>query len=767
MVDAPNSVDSRASALVSSLPLRRNVDKVGTNETDVAVLQRAIEIAKEREIANAGRREAAGFRTIQNALTRQMGKVRTAEIQGVSVGELRSRERTAIARERAVAARVAREAEAADDSVLTPQTRVNDSVSLARSEKTGRTILIRQGGTGINDNPVRSSNFPRSGVQSSVNANFSSIDGGATFVEPPSDLLVSNQRGGVQKPRGSLSEANISFFTRFTQPLRQSKTLGVSDVTNIAAIASIPLSSAGAAGGAAVSGAKAGAKGVVSGFRALNKFDDFIFSSAPVAGARGALGKILPQGVVNFGTKSAIASAEVAGIAAASSGVERVTRGDVGVDNKAFNEAVNIGIGASVAPKGASVNVFGNDVTVPTARDFFAGITLFGGDRGTFRSTVTQQFRNAGLEGEELAQAVAAAERSRKFRGTSEAVNLLNIARSSERIGRQGVTDAFEAAGAKGVTFAKGDAFSKIFRTTAIPIGGAGVFEGSASVVAQDFARGQDIRARDVALGGLVGGVTAAGIGGFIAGSRVNNPNLSKGTELITNIIDPFEKGGDLLADAQGAVNKRFFGKIDPVPVISTNKPDTILGFGSPEVSGGSKRSRAKSSRVASVVPVSVPSPVTLDDIVTPPVIQPPSIVPSVVPPVSPTPVPSIVASPTPVPINSFLPTLTESPTPVPVTVPTPVPLPIPITSPQPRIPLLPPLGFGFGGGGAGTRKGRGAGFADELAAGANLLSSLGAPVAVGRRVDSGRKKKKSGKKSRKRNDDPFLSLVFGGLPNV
>lgn len=165
-------VETRAQNLVGSLPLRRNEDKLGVRESDMAVLDRALQIAIAREQANRGRSEEIGYRTIQRAIIRRQGNIRTAQIQNTTPDEIARVESASIARERAEQARrVEREKQSFEASrELQPGVYRSNPGGQLGGQQGGLTVVVRSGGRNVSEtiNPSSNVNYvPRGTVLSS------------------------------------------------------------------------------------------------------------------------------------------------------------------------------------------------------------------------------------------------------------------------------------------------------------------------------------------------------------------------------------------------------------------------------------------------------------------------------------------------------------------------------------------------------------------------------------------------------------------------
>lgn len=335
--------------------------------------------------------------------------------------------------------------------------------------------------------------------------------------------------------------------------------------------------------------------------------------------------------------------------------------------------------------------------------------------------------------------------KQRGFSTFGEATAQLNIARFSEGFGRRGVTRAFEEAGRKGVKVAKQDSFGALFKLTAPRIAEAGVIEGGAQEIITGVARKEKIKPSQVAIGAGVGGVTAGLIGGTIAATKLTRPVTSKTIEFGTNIIDPFEKPGDILQDVFEGAAKRS-GRIVKAPVISAGVTETsLISFGTtpssiPNIVGapvGTKAPTQVKTPTTQAVQSNLQNIIGFKQPITDPVI-----------------VTDPITDPVPTPSNTnnpiFVPTDTNVN--VPINIPAAVPITIPVSTPILRAPPPLPLGFSFPrGSGFGSLRPKGKTFFDELSTGRAVLSGLGIGVPNTIKQKKPQKRKKTIKRRAKR----------------
>lgn len=430
----------------------------------------------------------------------------------------------------------------------------------------------------------------------------------------------------------------------------------------------------------------------------------------------------------------------------------------------------------------------------PVVRRLGYELTIFASNQGQqFRKGLIENLRESGYTDAQINVALQASTRQRTGRGVAEIAALLRTSQLTEGFGRREVAKTFAKAAQENLIIPLRGSGIRIAGKVFFPIGRAGVVEGASQEITQEYARSQNIQAREIAKMGALGGVSA-GVLGSIIGGLYRRPFAQKGVEYATYLIDPLEKPGDIAQDALEALGRRF-GREYPSPQIILPENTQGVRFATTQSKGYTPRaspnlvvasiftppqkptktvstppSQARPPQIPSlsytVMPeTQAPSPgkggSTRSTIPTLPSLPDVSFptgsfssattpFPTPVPlpvPETPLPVPSLV--PSDVPSNSNIPSL------IPATVPTNVPANIlstafPTVTPQFRAPppFFPTLG-GFGSGfdyGKGKRPVR---FVNELRAGRDLLrQTLGYPPP--KATTKGDQKKSRKKKRRK-----------------
>lgn len=337
-----------------------------------------------------------------------------------------------------------------------------------------------------------------------------------------------------------------------------------------------------------------------------------------------------------------------------------------------------------------------------------------------------EEFEQLGRERGLTSQEIDTALKIRKQRGITEIAQNLNIARFSEGVGRREVSKAFQKAAEKGVKVPQRQAFSTVFKMSAPGIARAGAIEGFTQEIAQQRERQKDLDLKAAAIMGGIGAGSAGLLGGFIAGTAVTKPGVSKVTETVASIVDPFEKPGDILEDITQATAKRLGRRTMPTPTVRVTGVTETFQFGAtPQRGKVPKPKKAPKSRrpvkvpsLAIVSPVSIPEAIQQQqtgrrgDILSPIPVEPR-------PPITPT-----APSRTQTPADIFSPS-EQIQTTINVATPAPVFTPVPVVTPLPRIPPPPPISPSTGAGsGAGARKGRRV-FRQELKEGLKLLNRI------------------------------------------
>lgn len=410
---------------------------------------------------------------------------------------------------------------------------------------------------------------------------------------------------------------------------------------------------------------------------------------------------------VATGLVEAIVGSEV--ITRGTKGLGRVTAPEqerVSVTNRQLRSAFSKGIRA----EGAALKKEG--VLKSIAFEGVSSLISSKGGRKAFEDAVREQFKKQGLTGQRLENAVALAKRERVFSGSGELGSLVFISKTAEKVGRAGTRQAIEAAAKKRLAFQEKQAFTKIFGITGARIGQAGFVEGFSQEISQQRAREQKVDIRKAAGLGAVGGVSAAALGGFIAGTALTKPRVSKVTEAVASIADPFEKPGDIAESVAEAARNRIFGIPRQTVRLRGLKKQPILSFG---LAPAPSKPKAK--------PKAPARPKVISFALSPSITPTPGFgfAPSKpVPPGRPK-VPTFPVLPT-QPTPATAETLTQLTTPTPSFAFSPK---LPVVTPFLRIPPPIPIQFPPGLGGRGTKIGKKPKFLNELEQGLRLFRRL------------------------------------------
>lgn len=382
--------------------------------------------------------------------------------------------------------------------------------------------------------------------------------------------------------------------------------------------------------------------------------------------------------------------------------------------NPAVREAIQQGRRAeeaAVNEAGVPINVLGKDVNLNPRKLGFELIgTKLSGKVGeqAFQESLQRNLANTGLSGYEQRLAVRAASREKAAADTSELFAFLNIARYSEGFGRREINRIFQEVPVKG------NIAVKTGLIVAPSIGTAGFIEGLSQEVTQQKVREQSLDLQKAAAMGGFGAVSAATLGGVIAGGGVVKSRTARAVELGTYVTDPFEKPGDLLQDlTERAVSRARVPVITSQPIFVGDSKQLVRDI-SPSISAveslpknpgvikGSPQSILTTSfNVPTNIRVPTPTNVfsNIESNIKSPIKNP-----------VPVPISSNINVPIPVPVftNTNVPAniLTSINVPVPVPTNTQTPVPVPVVIPeQGFFPFLPqkPAG-GVGGSGYGKR---------------------------------------------------------------
>jgi hypothetical protein len=391
------------------------------------------------------------------------------------------------------------------------------------------------------------------------------------------------------------------------------------------------------------------------------------------------------------------------------------------------------------------------------------GKTLFTSKAGqeAFQAAARKEAARQGLTGAERETALREAVTRRNLQEGGLLGSFVGVGAQAEQAGRATVTKLLATksqipAKTVGRTLA-GIGFKGVF--------GAGVIEGSASVRAEQVARGRPFSFKDISIGAGVGGLTAGSFSAAIAGTKFKAPLISKATSGIANILDPTEKPSDVVADLVGAGVRRqgFNIAVPTLNLPASFSKDVFTVTPSPGTPSQTKTKRGKGPAAIAQPPV-INQPVSLEAILTP-VSNVPVNVPSqprpkrgggggVTPtPDVPVPVDPVIGDPTvPIPVPD-VPVPADVPVTVPASTPVSAPVSIPVFSPQPRVPPPLPLDIPLFGGGRGARIGKRKRFVNELRESQKLLSAsvLGDPASLFKSPKPVKKTKRKGKRKKRK----------------
>ena len=362
-----------------------------------------------------------------------------------------------------------------------------------------------------------------------------------------------------------------------------------------------------------------------------------------------------------------------------------------------------------------------------------------------FMDVFVQQGKAKGLGGKELENYVAAGKRELATASITEATTLLAISSTTERAGRKMFDVAFNKIG----SIAKKDIAATSVKAGIPILSSLGFMEGFSQQVAQQEARFDERklldtkatrsnniagfefktnRLQEAAGMGVLGGVSAATIGSAIIGFSFNKKGVSKAIEWSANILDPFEKPGDIVANRIDNVAEFLGYKVAKPKVVVLNEPTAIFSGNLAPTSTQSSGKRAKVS-LPSILPInSYTTSYSPNGYVGVPI---PTVIPTETPTDNDTPI--FIPTETPTDTNTIIPTTTNTNTFTNTNTNTftdtfsqSITFNTPVVTPQVRLP--PPLPFmfpsGSGGGGSG-RIGKKSKFINELEVGKQLLGEL------------------------------------------
>lgn len=194
-----------------------------------------------------------------------------------------------------------------------------------------------------------------------------------------------------------------------------------------------------------------------------------------------------------------------------------------------------------------------------SVRDLATGVSLFFMNKQTYLKGVEKELEKKGVPENERAIYKKAAWEYLQAQATGEAASYLSIGMMSERLGRANFLRISDKLAKEGAIITEKQIFPKLFKAGFKATFSAGVQEGYQSVIAQNLARKEPIKIKDVIIGGAIGGVTAGAISGTVIGTQIKHPLLSGGINTVFNIIDPFEYPSDKLADLTYSIQKNVW----------------------------------------------------------------------------------------------------------------------------------------------------------------------------------------------------------------
>lgn len=403
------------------------------------------------------------------------------------------------------------------------------------------------------------------------------------------------------------------------------------------------------------------------------------------------------------------------------------------------------------------------------------------GSEAEFKRVAREEFKNRGLSGRELDNAVIAAVRDRRVRSGAEFVGFVAGSARVELLGRESFGYSF----GKSQQFIKGKEFNELFRYGFKNIAPLGLIEGATQQSLQQDLRLDRKDFKDIGLAGGAGFVSAGLIGGAVVGFTMR-PKSRAVTSFTGNILDvPYEVLGDKTADLVEYLGRKTGRSLGPRVAVVTPTPADVFSLGAATEPLGSAK-KVKSEKVGkgrkktgafddflkfspnsfSVTEATIPTPADIFS---------DQFVPSDTPPNTPADTTTKEDTIIDTQIDSVTDTVTDALTETSTYVNTNTPAntatiitSVPVLTPQIRtapFPFFPPSGDVFGGGGGGVR-GAGLAFVNELNVGLGLLSGLGGGRGEVNLIGSGgvkKKKGKKGKKGKKANEPLLFGNVLGG----
>lgn len=188
------------------------------------------------------------------------------------------------------------------------------------------------------------------------------------------------------------------------------------------------------------------------------------------------------------------------------------------------------------------------------------------GSRG-FRKGVVDELTTQGFNPAQANEIAARVQRGSVVSETGEAAAMFSVNKISEKLGRQALGWSLAQKGGQ-VAGKYGALSAGLFTGQRIAV--AGAQEGALSYVAQQRMRNEKITAGGLLAYTGIGAVTGGVIGGTIAGSPISTNRgvraYGRAIDITANVIDPYEKGGDTLADFSFKMTRRAGGQV-PSPV--------------------------------------------------------------------------------------------------------------------------------------------------------------------------------------------------------
>jgi len=212
-------------------------------------------------------------------------------------------------------------------------------------------------------------------------------------------------------------------------------------------------------------------------------------------------------------------------------------------------------------------------------RAFAEDLTVLAGDKQAYLEGAREYAQYKGFDltkGQEQALLKA-----RIGRGTGQVIGAIGIGASSERLGQRYVSGVFAKHSASKL------AAGEIGKFTAFKAGAAiipaGVQEGASMYLLESETRGFQPTKSGLLKSAAIGGTFAGVAGGVIAGGAVAKKGflkpIGKTADVVLNILDPYEKAGDITYDvASSAFSKTFRTPVFTPTVTQTEEGLFSLG---------------------------------------------------------------------------------------------------------------------------------------------------------------------------------------------